>query len=69
MMRKYEFDLPVKDFYDFRIGDKLKFKSWKRLRRRAMDFAANGFDVAVIGVSDMTDNILTITDLPQERRR
>lgn len=64
-MREYEFDRPVEDFYDFRVGDRIRFKSWNRLKNRALDFAANGFGVAVIGFSDMSDNILTITELPQ----
>ena len=46
---------------DLQVGDKIHCKNWKDLRRTALILSTEGYGVTVIGFSDMSDNILTIT--------
>lgn len=46
---------------EFHYGDKIQCKSWKELRRTTLILSSIGYGVSVIGFSDMSDNILTIT--------
>lgn len=46
---------------EFHYGDKIQCKSWKELRRKALILSSIGYGVSVVGFSDMSDNILTIT--------
>ena len=46
---------------ELRVGDKIHCKNWKDLRRTALVLSTEGYGVTVIGFSDMSDNILTIT--------
>ena len=48
----------------YRVGDKVRFLSWKSLLKRAFQLSSIGYGVAVIGFSDMSDNVLTITAIP-----
>lgn len=50
----------------YAVGDRLKFKSWTGLKTKALNLSAQGYGVAVIGFGDMSENILTITALPEE---
>jgi hypothetical protein len=47
--------------HDFHEGDKIQCKNWKDLRRTALILTSIGYGVSVIGFSDMSDDILTIT--------
>ena len=47
------------------IGDRIHCKNWKELRQVALSLSAEGYGVAVIGFADMSDDILTITALPE----
>lgn len=42
-------------------GDKIQCKNWKDLRRTALILTSIGYGVSVVGFSDMSDDILTIT--------
>lgn len=46
---------------EFHCGDKIQCKKWKELRKTALILSSIGYGVSVIGFSDMSDNILTIT--------
>ena len=46
---------------EYEVGDKIKCKDWKDLRHKALLLSSEGYGVEVIGFSDMSDNILTIT--------
>ena len=46
---------------EFRYGDKIRCKNWKDLRRTALVLSSIGYGVSVVGFSDMSDDILTIT--------
>lgn len=48
----------------YKVGDKVRFLSWKSLLRKAFQLSSFGYGVAVIGFSDMSENVLTITALP-----
>lgn len=51
----------------FHVGDRIKCRDWKDLKQSALEMSADGYGVAVIGFSDMSDDILTITALPNGR--
>ena len=53
---------------DLEIGDRIHCKNWKDLRNMALNLSAEGYGVAVIGFADMSDDILTITELPEESK-
>ncbi len=46
---------------EFHYGDKIHCKDWKDLRRTALILTSIGYGVSVVGFSDMSDDILTIT--------
>ena len=46
-------------------GQKIHFVTWKSLMGEALRLSSLGYGVAVIGFSDMSENILTITELPK----
>lgn len=47
------------------IGDKVRCKTWKELKQIAFHLSAEGYGVQVIGFHDMSENILTISALPE----
>ena len=48
-----------------KIGDKIKFSTWRKLMNKALELSAEGYGVEVIGFNDMSENILTITAVPE----
>ena len=50
---------------DLKAGDKIHCHSWKDLKNTALNLSGEGYGVSVIGFGDMSDNILTITALPE----
>jgi hypothetical protein len=52
---------------DFEEGEKIHCKSWQDLRTTALCLSSKGYGVAVIGFSDMSDDILTVTEVPEEK--
>ena len=50
------------------IGDKIHCRSWKDLQNTALQLSSEGYGISVIGFSDMSDDILTITALPEGNR-
>ena len=52
--------------FDYKLGDKLSCKSWSELKRKAFQISSLGYGVEVIGFHDMSENILTITALPEK---
>lgn len=55
-----------KEVRSLQPGDRIHCHSWKDLRNTAFHLSSEGYGVGVIGFSDMSDNILTVTDLPKE---
>ncbi len=53
---------------DLQIGDRIHCNSWQDLRITALNLSAEGYGIAVIGFSDLQENILTITALPEESK-
>ena len=51
---------------DFELNQKIHFRTWKELKKKAFQLSSLGYGVAVIGFNDMSENILTITALPEE---
>ena len=49
------------------IGDRIRCRNWKDLKNNALQLASLGYGVAVLGFSDMADNVLTITALPERK--
>ena len=54
------------DIIRMKIGDKIRCKSWKDLKRMAMYLSAEGYGVAIVGYTDIDELILTISALPKE---
>lgn len=50
----------------FELGDRIFCKNWKDLLATALTLSGEGYGVEVIGFRDMSDNVLTITALPEE---
>lgn len=50
---------------EFTQGEKIHCKSWQDLRTTALCLSSKGYGVAVIGFSDMSDDILTVTEVPE----
>lgn len=51
---------------EIKLGDKLHFKTWSHLKTEALLLSSLGYGVAVLGFQDMSDNVLTITQMPEE---
>ena len=51
---------------EFTQGEKIYCKSWQDLKTTALILSSKGYGVAVIGFSDMSDDILTVTAVPEE---
>lgn len=47
------------------IGDRIHCKNWRDLKATALQLSSEGYGVEVIGFSDMSEDILTITALPE----
>ena len=50
---------------EFTQGEKIHCKSWQDLFTTALCLSSKGYGVAVIGFSDMSDDILTVTEVPE----
>ena len=50
------------------IGTRIKCKSWRELKNYALRLSSEGYGVEVIGFADMSDNVLTITALPDKAK-
>ena len=48
------------------LGDKIKAKDNRDMRRWALNLSAEGYGIALLGYHDIYENILTITALPEE---
>lgn len=50
----------------YTVGDEIHFKSWNQLKAQALKLSSMGYGVGVIGFENMSNNILTITELPEK---
>lgn len=50
---------------DLKVGDRIHCKDWRDLKRTALNLSAEGYGVTVVGFADMSDDVLTITALPE----
>lgn len=50
---------------NFELGDRIRCRSWRELKSMALTLSSEGYGVTVIGFGDMSDNVLTITALPE----
>ena len=57
----------MKKQYD--LGERIQCKGWKKLKNKALKLASLGYGVTVLGFSDMADNVLTITALPERKEK
>lgn len=55
--------------YTYQVGDRIHFKRWRDLTEQALVLSSVGYGVAVLGFSDMADNVLTITALPERKEK
>lgn len=51
---------------DIHVGKKISCRTWTDLKAKALYLSSIGYGVAVNGFKDMSDNVLTITALPEE---
>jgi len=51
---------------DIHVGKRISCRTWHDLRVKALYLSSIGYGVAVNGFKDMSDNVLTITALPEE---
>lgn len=51
---------------DFELHERVHCNSFQELKTTALILSSKGYGVAVIGFSDMSDDILTITALPEQ---
>lgn len=51
------------------VGTRIKCKSWRELKNYALSLSSEGYGVEVIGFADMSDNVLTITALPDKEEK
>ena len=56
----------ITDERDLKLGDRIKCKNWKDLKNTALFLSAEGYGVTVLGWADISEDILTITALPEE---
>lgn len=59
---------PKKD-RDYKVGDKITFKTWTALRTEALVLSSLGYGVCVIGFDAMSSNTLTVTETPETYRK
>lgn len=52
---------------DLKAGDRIHCRNWKDLQTTALSLSAEGYGVAVIGFQDMSDDVLTITEVPETK--
>ena len=50
---------------EYRVGDKIECVFPTIMKRTAFSLSSKGYGVAIIGLSDIEDHILTITELPK----
>lgn len=50
---------------DFTQGEKIHCKSWQDLHTTALCLSSKGYGVAVIGFSDISDDILTVVEVQE----
>ena len=50
----------------YQKGEKIHFRTWSELKRGAFKLSTLGYGVIVAGFSDMSDNILTILEVPND---
>lgn len=53
----------------YQKGEKIHFRTWAELKRGAFKLSTLGYGVIVAGFSDMSDNILTILEVPDDCTR
>lgn len=51
---------------DLKVGDKIYCKNWHDLKATALHLSSLGYGVCIVGFADMSENVLTITALPDE---
>lgn len=57
------------DIKKAKVGDKVRFSSWRSLKQNALCWSALGYGVCVVGFQGIQENILTITALPEEKEK
>lgn len=48
-------------------GDKINCDTWQKLKMIALNLSSLGYGVAVIGFGDILEDVLTITEEPEEK--
>lgn len=51
---------------DIHVGKRISCRNWYDMRVKALYLSSIGYGVAVDGFKDMSDNVLTITAIPEE---
>lgn len=51
---------------DMQVGKRISCRTWHELKVKALYLSSIGYGVAINGFKDMSDNVLTITAMPEE---
>lgn len=51
---------------DIHVGKRISCRTWHELKVKALYLSSIGYGVEVYGFKDMSDNVLTITAMPEE---
>ena len=52
----------------YEVGDKIECATFQKMKWMAFHLSSKGYGVAVIGLADIEDHVLTVTALPEERK-
>lgn len=55
----------IKKQTEYEVGDRIECVFDRVLKRTAFNLSSRGYGVAVIGLADIEDHVLTVTALPE----
>ena len=53
----------------YEVGDKIECATFQKMKWMAFRLSSKGYGVSVIGLADIEEHTLTVTALPEERKK